>query len=386
VPATVEEREEKMQLRKLESSEHGLTRKLWEKVFHEDSREFLDYYYFIKTRDNLIYTIEEDDAFRSMLQLNPYMLQIQNKQFLCHYIIAVATEESYRKRGYMGKLLREAMKMMYTAKEPFTFLMPAAEAIYTPYDFRFIYHQNQTMIDGREFPAEIEVKDADLGDALDMAGFFETNISGSYQVYAVRDEKYYQTMIVEQRSEHGGVMLMKQDGELVGMFAYAGDSQIEVREPLYLPEYEWAFQKAVYELRAGRKDSIKVFAGPEDKQTRRVPLIMARILHLRSLLEVMEIKEGETLNCSFAVLDTIITQNSRIWRLRSDENSQHIQISETEDSEGVLTIGALTSLLFGDKSPEEVCEEEEEVIMSPHLKGEFQKLKLLNQIYLNEVV
>ncbi len=37
-----------MQLRKLDSSEHSRTRALWEKVFPEDSKAFLDYYYFIK--------------------------------------------------------------------------------------------------------------------------------------------------------------------------------------------------------------------------------------------------------------------------------------------------------------------------------------------------
>lgn len=383
--ATVEERKEKMQLRKLDSSEHGLTRKLWEKVFPEDNRDFLDYYYFIKTRDNQIYTIEEDEAIRSMLHLNPYMLQVQKQQFLCHYIIAVATEESYRKRGYMGKILTESMKRMYAAKEPFTFLMPAAEAIYTPYDFRFIYQQNQTMMYGKENPQELDIKDAELSDALDMAEFFGNYFAGAYQVYAVRDEKYYQTMIFEQKSEHGGVRLLKQRGKLVGMFDYAGDTSIEVREPLYLPEYEWAFKKAVYKLLAGRKEPLKVFAGPEERETKKVPMIMARILHLPSLLEIMEVKNGEKLNCSFAVLDTIITQNSRVWRLVNEEDSQCIHVSETEDSEGVLTIGALTSILFGDKTPDEVSKEED-IIMSSRLKAELLKLKPLNKIYLNEVV
>ena len=32
-----------MILRRLEQTEHGKTRKLWEEVFTEDTREFLDY-------------------------------------------------------------------------------------------------------------------------------------------------------------------------------------------------------------------------------------------------------------------------------------------------------------------------------------------------------
>ena len=41
-----------MKIKKLAVEEKGRTRALWEEVFSEDTREFLDYYYFIKTRDN----------------------------------------------------------------------------------------------------------------------------------------------------------------------------------------------------------------------------------------------------------------------------------------------------------------------------------------------
>lgn len=37
-----------MIIRKLEQSEHIATRKLWEEIFPEDTKAFLDYYYYIK--------------------------------------------------------------------------------------------------------------------------------------------------------------------------------------------------------------------------------------------------------------------------------------------------------------------------------------------------
>ena len=55
-----------MEIRKLESAEHGKTRFLWEKIFKEDSQTFVDYYYFIRTKENVIYVVEEDGAIRSM--------------------------------------------------------------------------------------------------------------------------------------------------------------------------------------------------------------------------------------------------------------------------------------------------------------------------------
>ena len=54
-------------------------------------------------------------------------------------------------------------------------------------------------------------------------------------------------------------------------------------------------------------------------------------------------------------------------------------------SEGVLTIGALTSLLFGYQTVEETGREEH-VILSAHLAAELEKLRPLRSVWLNEIV
>lgn len=384
-----------MELRKLEQKEHSKTRNLWETVFSEDTKQFLDYYYFFKTRDNEIYAIEEDKAIRSMLHLNPYMLQVEEQQFRGNYIIAVATEEAYRSRGYMGMLLRKSMEEMYRRKEWFTFLMPAAEAIYTPYDFRFIYNQRQALIEEipeygflseeKSLNRKLDIKDASIGDAAEMAVFFNQYFADRWQVYAVRNEAYYQTLLFEQQSENGGIKLMESDGELVGMFDYAREDGLEIREPLYLNEYAEEFKKAVYAMQRDSGESVKVYA-PFEEVGEEHPIIMARILYLPGLLSAMKVKEGEQMGCSFAVLDTILTQNSRIWRIWGGyDDSRKIHVQETEDSEGVLTIGALTSLLFGYKTIEEI-RREENVILPEHLAGELGKLQVLDKVFLNEIV
>lgn len=374
-----------MIVRKLDLKEHGKTRRLWEQIFSEDTKRFLDYYYYFKTKENEIYVIEDENAIRSMLHLNPYLLQVEEKQFQGNYIIAVATEEAYRKRGYMGVLLRRAMQEMYNRKEPFTFLMPAAEAIYTPYDFRFVYDQKQRRTKGREDVLSIELADASIGDAEEMAEFFRRHFAENWQVYVVRDESYYQTLIFEQQSENGGIKLMRDDGRIVGMFHYADEDGLEIREPLYLTGYEEEFQKAIWHMRGDKNESAIVYAD-ETQDGEQKPVIMLRILHLESLLSAMKVKPGEHLDCSFAVLDSIITQNSRIWRIQGGtEENREIQVRETEDSQGVLTISALTSLLFGYKTVEEI-RQEEDVILTDDLSKELQKLQPLNQVYLNEVV
>lgn len=385
-----------MKIRTLQKAEHGLTRPLWELVFAEDSKAFLDYYYFFKTQENEILVIEEDGAIRSMLHLNPYLIRAGEQQFNGHYIIGVATECAYRKRGYMAMLLKDAMQKMYERKELFTFLMPAAEAIYTPYDFRFVYDQTMRtyVIDeqqdyecSRGLPEGVVVAEAGIGDGKDLADFFNEYFSEKFQVYAMRSAQYYQTMLFEQQSECGGIKIIKKNGRLIGTFLYGDEEGLEIREPLYLEEYEREFRMSVRQLCEERGQREAVIYAHIFETTIKKPMIMIRIIHLESFLSTLRIKAGEQINCSFAVIDSILSKNSRIWRLQggADAESRAIFATETEDSEGVLSIAAFTSLVFGYKEIEEIAKEPG-VFLTEHLIDELKKIQPLQKIYLNEIV
>lgn len=385
-----------MKIRTLQKAEHGLTRPLWELVFAEDSKAFLDYYYFFKTQENEILVIEEDGAIRSMLHLNPYLIRAGEQQFNGHYIIGVATECAYRKRGYMAMLLKDAMQKMYERKELFTFLMPAAEAIYTPYDFRFVYDQTMRtyVIDeqqdyecSRGLPEGVVVAEAGIGDGKDLADFFNEYFSEKFQVYAMRSAQYYQTMLFEQQSECGGIKIIKKNGRLIGTFLYGDEEGLEIREPLYLEGYEREFRMSVRQLceERGQREAV-IYAGIFETTIKK-PMIMIRIIHLESFLSTLRTKAGEQINCSFAVIDSFLSKNSRIWRLQggADAESRTVFATETEDSEGVLSIAAFTSLVFGYKEIEEIAKEPG-VFLTEHLMDELKKIQPLQKIYLNEIV
>lgn len=394
-------------LRKLDQSEHGKTRRLWEEVFAEDTSAFLDYYYYIKAKENEIYVIEEDGGICSMLQLNPYRLMVGGLEVPSAYIIAVSTRKPYRGRGYMGALLRASLNDMYEQKMPFTFLMPAAEAIYTPYDFRFIYDQD---IGVAELPEAIQGKcvytDASLWQAGEIARFFNQNFAGRWQVHAVRDSEYYQTMIMEQQSEQGGVRLIKEGDSLCGVYAYAAEGSLEIREPLCLPGYEKEFLYSVGELAdlvrrdgrwtgeeqeehdGGQERGVKIYGCPEEIKCidrEKKPTIMARIVCLPEFLKTLTVGVEKEVDCSFAVIDPLIRQNSRVWRVTSIPGETELHVRETEDSEGVLPIAELTRLLFGRMEVQDLknCEG---VMMTEHLEEELAKLTRITSVFLNEVV
>lgn len=379
-----------MMLRKLKTEEHAETRRLWEEIFTEDTKEFLDYYYFIKARANEIYVIEEDGKTCSMLHLNPYVMRIEEEEFPSYYIVAVATREEYRGKGFMGELLRDAMQDMYARRVPFTFLMPAAEAIYTPYDFRFIYRQKTGMLEaeakGEEIgPGVLQSMDAGLWDADAVSSFFNENFAGRWQVCTKRDEEYYRTMILEQQSERGGVRMLKDGGQIVGVFAYGAEDGLEIREPLILSGYDEAFEREVRIMAASGERAVKVYGYHGGLQEAERPVIMARILYLPALLKAMKVPAEVSVDCSFAVIDPLIRQNSRIWRLQSACGEERLNVRESEDSEGMIPIAELTELLFGARTMEDI-RGSEHVIIPDHLAQELGKINKLKRVFINEIV
>lgn len=385
-----------MKIRLLDETEHGKTRALWEEVFSEDTKAFLDYYYFIKTKENKIYVIEEEGGIRSMLHLNPYRMRIEDRVYDSNYIVAVATQSSYRKRGYMGALLTQCIEEMYAQRMPFTFLMPAAEAIYTPYDFRYIYSQPVRTIRKSDCATEAErggvsaedapvLRDAGLWDADDMAQFFDRHFSNHYQVHAIHDTVYYRTMIMEQQSERGGVALLRRGEQITGMFAYAMEEGFEIREMLCLPQERSRLYSAIGDMWRTPEEQIRIVGClPEEADGHR-PIIMARIVYLKAFLTALKSVEEEALDCSFAVIDPIAKGNSRVWRLRSASGKTRIEVTECEDSEGIIPIADLTEFLFGCCTADDL-EKRENVILSGHLKQEIQKINPLKRVFLNEIV
>ena len=268
--------------RKLEKQEHIKTRKLWERVFKEDTVEFLDYYYSVKTLENEIYVIEEDGEIVSMLHLNPYQMRIGNDIFQTHYIVAVATDENYRKRGYMATLLNYTMQVMKDRGEPFTFLMPAAEAIYKPFGFEFVYEQKRGTFTGKAYvESNMTFVMANKIDCQEMADFANELLKEN-DVVTWRDVSYYETLLQEQKSENGGILLAKRQGRLEGVFVFAkvknedgqnSESQrIEIREPLF--KQNEILEHAVYYLTGD--ETSPVFCTGYGNETK--PMIMAKVL------------------------------------------------------------------------------------------------------------
>ncbi len=332
-----------MEIRKLDVSEHQNSRGLYEEVFDEDSASFVDYYYTEKIRDNQIYAAEEEGKIRAMLHLNPYRLYVNRSEKNVNYIVAVATQKEYRKRGYMAALLKRAIKDMYQAGEAFTFLMPASESIYLPFDFRTVYEQDRKFCRREEEEnGDLAIADAVDSDCRELSEAANRYLAGRYQVFAIRDEAYYRRLIREYESDGGALKIYRREGKIVDCRGY-------------YPEED------------GGK-----------------PKIMIRIVDVRRML--MSLSLRSLTGVAFHVTDPLVEENNRCLVITGTEFSGVMLMDgKEENSEGTITVAALTSLLFGAKTVEEVCKEEG-VRMSDRMRSEMKKLIPLSEIYLNETV
>ena len=263
---------QKLQVRKLEIKEHSRTRKLWEEIFVSDTSEFLDYYYAVKAKDNEIYVIEDEGEIVSMLHLNPYKMRVWGKEYQTHYIVAVATDVRYRRRGMMATLMNHCLRVMKERKEPFTFLMPASEALYRPFGFEFIYNQGQGSVRGESIvDSEVDFVLATWEDCEEMA-YFANRLLSHYDVTVLRSASYYQMMLAEQESENGGILLARKNGALAGIFCFAKEGHVEIREPLF--EEEILLRNAAYHLTGSESEEVRCIGYGSEKK----PVIMAKVL------------------------------------------------------------------------------------------------------------
>lgn len=117
-------------------AEQERTKALYREIFPEDSDAFVDYYY--QKRPKRILAMEEEGEIVGMLHINPFSMSFFQKELTASYLYAIGTKKEKRKQGIMGELLRHAFSLLEEEEEPFCFLIPVSESIYSPYGFRTI--------------------------------------------------------------------------------------------------------------------------------------------------------------------------------------------------------------------------------------------------------
>lgn len=372
------------------------TRPLWEEVFAEDSREFTDYYFANKAEHNLTFIRMDGEQIVSMLHLTPYLTG-QNEP-VC-YIVGVATKAEYRRQGLMDSMIKEAFAFMWEEGQPFTFLMPANPAYYTPYDFTYIYDKPEWKLNEEHLPAkyldaasgmesgfELLIKDAGTlrvrtvkeNDFAVVAQFANAWLEENTDCYMLRSAHYYKNMKKELLAQNGNLFMIEKDGALKGLLSYTKEQEKPaLQEVLFKKELDgFGLIKA-----EGRK-----------------PLIMGRILCVEEFLKGMT-GLGE-MDFMLEVKDGIIPENNSVYAIYCGRKGEKLSCKKVEASklkDGRLmnaqhaisdcriTIKDLTAFCFGQKEAKEVFEISENG-SKENLLTMLSAIKPRSRIFINEIV
>lgn len=159
--------------------EKQAARKLYEEAFPQDSPAFVDYYFADKCKDNVITVLESDDGkILSMAHLNPYRLMFCGREVPAYYIVAVATEEKFRHKGMMTRVLEASFDFMKAQGVPFSWLVPMKEKIYRPFGFETICDFSLQRIPYEE-------------------------VRKNYDVYCLQDQEYLRRSRIEEELAQG---------------------------------------------------------------------------------------------------------------------------------------------------------------------------------------
>lgn len=345
----------------LEGEHKQRCRKLWEEAFPEDSREFCDYYFREKTRDNRILAITEDGQVQAMVHRNPYRIQARDCCWQADYLVGVATRRERRHRGYMRRLLLKMMGDMRREKMPFCFLMPAAEAIYRPFGFVPVYQQPGFVMGGgkKSLQAKGLIPEEDSDEYRRMrllaAEWMERWLGRHYQLYAKRDDAYLKRLAQEIASEDGTLDVLYDGDEIAALEGWWGRTERE--------------QRLLY----GDEPYVAVSGSPQK------PGIMARIISPEVFVNVIHLKKdagcGHSCILPLRLQDPLIPENDGMWIWHLEKDGSWMERKawpETfiQGQDGYLpplsmAIEEMTAWLFGYGVPE-VVESYEDFIEPLH--------------------
>lgn len=350
--------------------ENQRARKLYEEIFDEDSPAFVDYYFRVKAAENEIFVVEnEKQEILATLHLNPYEMMFCGEKVKTNYIVAVATRADCRHQGMMRSLFQASLQEMYRRKETFTWLMPAAEAIYRPFGFRFIYEKNKMTVTAdvlrraetdekwqihsdQEVSGDIFCEEAKKEDLAELACFAEKQLSKLAEVYTVHDIAYFEQRMQEVGCEGGSLILIRKEKEICGYFL-ALKKDREAWEIVVEDAVQKKAFPAVLHWFGASEEKCTFTAFPQIweqyAQSENVPAIMGRIVHLERFVCCLKIKKEQ--EWKIRLTDSLVPENNGYFIIKTGiEGGSLIRVENLSEKEKKMfcsmDIGQLTEELF----------------------------------------
>lgn len=323
-------------------------RKLYQSAF-EDTQAFVDYYFENKVKNDKVALIKEDDKLVAMMHLNAFVVKFNEQRYPISYFVAVATDQAYRNKGYMGKLMSYALKKLYADGETFSLLMPIDSRIYERYGFGFVEDHLKIECNTALFMVEKamgQYKVASKDDIQVLTSIYD-RYSRRFDLISYRNEDEFEKLWKELMTEQNQIILFDDgyimifyDHGVLSVREFVANKEQTFKEMLnYLQEVSNNGKVIIYDHISS---PIKYFLPniAENMLTLK-PFMMARIINVMDFL----IKNSQLFEdaVSIKLIDMDIEDNNRCFRIVDGK----VDVISDEDYDVAMDVKTLTQLAFG---------------------------------------
>lgn len=329
---------------------------MWKYCFN-DSESFMNYYFESKYKKENTLVVEEEDKIVSSLQLNQYNIDLNDKTYDVSYVVGVSTLPEARGRGFMKKLMQNALNEMYKKDQLISILMPIDYRLYRYYGYEHCYDQLEYKIDIellKDFKINGRFKKASAEDVNCLISIYNNSIKGK-NGFTVRDEIYFENLFKEIESENGYIYIHHGQFGFDGYIVYLiVDGNLYVREIFYenidslssmlkfLYNHNTQFKNVI--ISSPLDDKIRfIFPNLRNIDIKIKPFMMGRIINFEKFIKSLKVNN---INCRFnlKVEDKFIDENNKIFNIFIENNKIDIFNSDSEDA--IIDVNTLSQLAF----------------------------------------
>lgn len=205
------------------SEEMWQVRELYDKAFN-DTREFTDYLFgnIVPDRDTEIIAGFIDGKLISMMFLRKKKLLSGGQRVKSCLIYGTATDEAYRRRGYMSELMECALSYCGSVDIPFVYLIPVNQKIYEGMGFVLAREGKKIPlmdVECREegYIVEKVYLDEENSPYSECLSFFSIMVEGLNKgITTEKDEHYFMRRLEQAQVEKAGIYVVRNKYKLEG--------------------------------------------------------------------------------------------------------------------------------------------------------------------------
>ncbi len=337
--------------------------KAWKYCFN-DPEEYVQYYFENRYSPDTTLVLREDGKIKASLQKNKYSISLSGLEYDVPYIVGVLTLPQYRGYGYMGMLLGEAMEKMYAEGTLVSILMPVDNRIYRKFGFENIAYQREYTMQIDSLPIFKKSRNFEAVDGLDHSHMKQlckvySNCMNSKNLYAIRNEVYFENFIKEIESE-SGVIYMSKDvyGSYDGYIAYAlSEGTFMVREIMYENIDSLKSIISFIHSHGTQVERIVINTSEDDHILEIIPnirkgvdiksklFLMGRVINVQGFIESMK-NECDFEEISIGIRDELVRQNNSGFNVKCISGLMNVKKIDIEECDIEMDVSAFSQLAF----------------------------------------